>query len=168
MTKEVERQDRIETLAYDLFDAMIMPGNGYQLRYLPANDPSADWRTFSVSRLRMLNRCDKNLPQSTVKLDGSRVRVRVFRATTLEIAPSPANRQRAIGRGGRPPKYDWEGFLIEVLRKVVVDYGSELPDRLELHRYMVGWCTENWLEQPEESEIRKRVARIYGTPGILP
>jgi hypothetical protein len=55
-----------------------------------------------------------------------------------------------------------------VLRKAIVDYGSELPDRIEFHRYMVEWCAENWRGQPEESEIRKRIARIYNTPGILP
>lgn len=167
-TRMLERPDRIELLAYDLFDEMIAEGHDYRLKYLPANDPSADWQSFSSSRLRMLNRCDIDLRRSTVKLGGSNVRVRVFRTSVHKVEARPINKERKTSRGGRPPKYDWEGFLIEVLRKVVVDYGSELPDRLELHRYMVEWCAENWPEQPEESEIRKRLARIYETPGILP
>ena len=114
--KEIDRENHIEFLAYDLFDAMIAPGKGYQLKYLPAADPSADWRPFSASRLRMLNRCDKDLPRSTVTLDGSAVLVRVFRATAQAAEPASTTERRATSRGGRPPKYDWEGFHNEITR----------------------------------------------------
>ena len=67
-------------------------------------------------------------------------------------------------RGGRPPKYDWEGFLIEITRIALIE--DELPARQEMHRRMVEWCVINWPEQPEDSEIRKRLQRLYETKGM--
>jgi len=164
ITHEVEREYRIEFLAYDLFDAMIAPGRGYQLKYLPVDDPSADWRPISESRLRTLHRCEKNLAESTITFDGTEVKVRVFRISTASGSENPE--RRGFSRGGRPPKYDWVGFHKEITRIALIE--GELPDRRELHRRMAEWCADNWPEQPEDSEIRKRMDRLYRTPGILP
>jgi hypothetical protein len=166
LTRKIEREDRIEFLAYDVFDAMIEGGKGYTLKYLPADDAGADWQPFSPARLRILNRCDKDLRQSTVKLDGSTIRVRVFRADSHVAKSAAKEAMKVTGRGGRPPKYDWEAFHIEITRIALAD--GELPDRAELHRRMSAWCGNRWAEQPEESELRKRMSRLYGTPGIVP
>lgn len=165
ITHEIDREDRIEFLAYDLFDAMVAPGGDYQLKYLPGDDPSSDWRLVSESRLRMLRRCDKNLPESTINLDGTKVYVRVFRARAARSDSVKPERPKT-GRGGLPPKYDWEAFHIEITRIALTN--GELPDRSELHRRMIEWCIKHWPEQPEDSEIRKRLARLYSTPGIVP
>jgi hypothetical protein len=59
--------------------------------------------------------------------------------------------------GGRPPKFAWDDFWIEIVRIAELD---GVPDRQELHRRMVEFVL-NWPEQPEESEIRKRLSKLY-------
>jgi hypothetical protein len=66
--------------------------------------------------------------------------------------------------GGRPLIHDWDAFWIEIIRIALID---ELPDRPEMQRQMLAWWRER-PRRPEESEIRKRLRQLYGTPGVLP
>jgi hypothetical protein len=68
--------------------------------------------------------------------------------------------------GGRPTQHDWDNFWIEIVRRALVD--GELPDRRTLHRDMLDHIATAWPKQPDESEIRNRLARLYNTPGIKP
>lgn len=153
------------------------PGQEFCLKYL-RHSLDSDWEPLpqawrdKLKRLGTLRnpgapgRC-LDPDRSTLEFDHETYELAIFKSPS-ESATQSAAIIRAINsnRGGRPPKYDWEGFHNEITRIALIE--GELPDRLELHRRMIEWCAKNWGEQPEESEIRKRLARLYGTPGILP
>ena len=59
---------------------------------------------------------------------------------------------------GRPPVYDWEGFSVVLGKRAA----SELPEKQSALEYeMQQWCVETWGTCPAESEIRKRVSKVY-------
>jgi hypothetical protein len=94
--------------------------------------------------------------------DAPTITVRPQRSKATTSPPEPAARNR----GGRPPKYDWDAFWVEIVRRANTPDG--LPeDRRELQRGMLDWCAETWGDAPEESEIRKRIGMLYPlkTPG---
>jgi hypothetical protein len=75
-------------------------------------------------------------------------------------AASPAAEPVIKNRGGRPPKYDWDAFWVEIVRRANTPDG--LPeDRRQLQRGMLDWCAQNWGDVPEESEVRKRMGLLY-------
>jgi hypothetical protein len=59
--------------------------------------------------------------------------------------------------GGRPRKYNWDDFYIELIR--LANNPDGLPERDELNRHMNDWCANNFVKQPEGSQIRNR---LYG------
>ena len=61
--------------------------------------------------------------------------------------------------GGRPPKYDWDEFNREVVRRANTPDG--LPDRNMLTRDMREWCIQHWGDEPSDSLLRERIAKIY-------
>jgi hypothetical protein len=92
-------------------------------------------------------------------LDAIQAKIESMRSTGTQLP-------RARNRGGNPGKFDWDGFYCEIIRIAAMD---GIPsDRRELHKCMVDWCAENWFDQPDDSEIRKRMKRVYETPGVLP
>jgi hypothetical protein len=60
--------------------------------------------------------------------------------------------------GGRRAKYDWDQFWSEIVR--LADQ-HRLPPREDLHEHMVDWLSTKWPDQPDESEIRKRLSTLY-------
>lgn len=61
--------------------------------------------------------------------------------------------------GGRPPRYDWDAFIREMMR--LANQPDGLPDRAALTKIMVGWCMEAWGSAPADSVTRDRIARWY-------
>ena len=77
---------------------------------------------------------------------------------------SPGRDSRQGRRGSRPPKYDWDGVYVEIIR-VAVQQG--LPrTQAELVRHIQNWFSEVANEEPTESEIKKRISRIYHALGL--
>ncbi len=68
--------------------------------------------------------------------------------------PAPSGSQ-----GGRPPEYDWDAFIIEIIRIADLD---ALPDKQsELIERMLQWCEDTWGEQPSLSVAKERISKIY-------
>lgn len=74
-------------------------------------------------------------------------------------APSPLKSGRA---GGRPPKWDWDGFAREMVRLANTPNG--LPDRRATAEHMRKWCASEWGCEPADSVLRDKIARLYPDP----
>jgi hypothetical protein len=157
---------RLHRFLRDLILEKTEPGGDFVLMWLP-RDKSANWQAFSagwrdqVKDLRWNDARALNLMNSTQTIDGETVEMRVFKA---ELSEAKTKKIRT-GRPGRPEKYDWFAFDREIMAKLALD--GELPPREELRRHMDKWI-ERWEAQPESSQVRDRIARIYADPRIVP
>ncbi len=69
----------------------------------------------------------------------------------------------ARSRGGRPLEYDWDAFVIEIIRIADLD---GLPEKQsELKERMLQWCEDTWGKQPAESSVKSRISHIYNGLG---
>ena len=75
------------------------------------------------------------------------------------IAPS----RIARSRGGRPAEYDWDTFVIEIIR--IADMDSLPEKQSELKERMLQWCEDTWGKQPAESSVKSRISNIYNKLG---
>ncbi len=76
-----------------------------------------------------------------------------------DTAPS----RNARSRGGRPPEYDWDAFVIEIIRIADLD---GLPDKQsELKERMLQWFEDTEDKQPAESSVKSRISNIYNKLG---
>lgn len=74
------------------------------------------------------------------------------------LLPEPAF--TPVNRGGRPPEYDWDTFLMEIIRR------ANLPDGLpetqaDLIRDMLVWFLDTSGREPAESAVKQRISKIY-------
>jgi hypothetical protein len=73
----------------------------------------------------------------------------------LELKLS-ANRK---GIGGRPTKWDWEEFWLEICRYVHVE---GLPEtQADLVETMQQWFVDDQGNHPADSEIKKRISKVF-------
>jgi hypothetical protein len=72
------------------------------------------------------------------------------------VEPSPLKFGNA---GGRPRKWDWDGFARELVR--LANTLDGLPDRPATTKHMKEWCALEWGDEPADSVIRDRIARLY-------
>jgi hypothetical protein len=63
---------------------------------------------------------------------------------------------------GRPRKYDWDSFYVEIA--VLADLDGMPETQADLERLMADWCNENWEDQPSESMVRSKISSIYNHP----
>ncbi|MEC5291491.1 hypothetical protein VSX64_12230 [Aurantimonas sp. C2-6-R+9] len=85
-----------------------------------------------------------------------------FQASNV-IAPRPIHSYTG-GKGGRPQEYDWNSFMLEIIRR------ANLPDGLpetqaELIRDMLLWFRDTYDAEPAESSVKSRISKIYGYLG---
>ena len=68
-------------------------------------------------------------------------------------------------RVGRPREYDWDAFVIEIIR--IANTPDGLPEKQsELVKQMLQWCEDTWGKQPAESAAKKKISQIYNTLGL--
>ncbi len=65
--------------------------------------------------------------------------------------------------GGRPLKFDWDDFWIEVVR-FVADSGLADDARVECQKHMLSWTAKRWDPPPGESTIRQKLVKVFSTP----
>jgi hypothetical protein len=64
-----------------------------------------------------------------------------------------------VNRGGRPAEYDWDTFVMEVIRRANLD---GLPEKqADLIREMLVWFQTIFGQEPAESAVKKRISKIY-------
>lgn len=62
--------------------------------------------------------------------------------------------------GGRPPEYDWDSFILEVICRANSLDG--LPDtQSELIRDLLQWFSDVYGVEPAESAVKQRISKIY-------
>ncbi len=67
-------------------------------------------------------------------------------------------------RVGRPLEYDWDEFVVEIIR--IASGLDGLPEKQsELIKQMLHWCEDTWRRQPAESNVKKRISNIYNKLG---
>lgn len=77
-----------------------------------------------------------------------------FNKTQAPEVAQPAN------QGGRPTEYDWDSFMLEIIRRANTPDG--LPDsQAELVREMLQWFTDKFGSEPAESSVKQRTSKIY-------
>lgn len=65
-----------------------------------------------------------------------------------------------VNQGGRPPEYDWDSFMLEIIRRANTPDG--LPaSQAELVRNMLEWFTASTGSEPAESSVKLRTSKIY-------
>jgi hypothetical protein len=64
-----------------------------------------------------------------------------------------------LERGGRPPTFDWDEFFCEIVRRANTPDG--LPERAELTEAMKEWCRQTWHNEPTDSVLREKIAKVY-------
>ncbi len=80
-------------------------------------------------------------------------------------ADSSEKVDRHRSRGGRPPEYDWDAFVIEIIR--IANSLDGLPEKQsELIKAMLQWCEDTWGRQPAESGAKKKISEIYNGLGL--
>lgn len=113
-------------------------------------DAAADWMAAHG-----LIAADDEEPQS--------VDAPAFEAAFARDFPPPGTALAPLSpprRGGRPPTWDWEGAMIEIVQ--LANRPDGLPEKqADLERHLAEWFARRTGSHPVESEIRKRVARIY-------
>ena len=68
--------------------------------------------------------------------------------------------ERTHNRGGRPPKYDWDGATSEIVRVAELDC---LPARqADMLRHLKSWFASKSLAVPGDTQIKARISTIYG------
>ncbi len=66
-------------------------------------------------------------------------------------------------RVGRPLEYDWNEFVVEIIRIADLD---GLPEKQsELIKQMLYWCEGTWGRQPAESNVKTKISYIYNKLG---
>jgi hypothetical protein len=166
---DIQTRDWLYALLRDLILEKTGLSAGYVLKWLP-QDKAADWQVLSQGWREKARCLDWANPQifdpinGTLTVGEETIEVRVFRAEN----PRAETKKRATtdSFGGRAPKYDWFAFDREIMAILALD--GELPRRDELRRHMDEWIAEHWEAQPEASQIRNRIARIYADPRIVP
>jgi hypothetical protein len=121
--------------------------------------PNVDWET-NVLSIDSSGRgfSDKEFAEITVPA------VALLRAFPSEKRPLVLEtRSRDVGKPrGRPAKFNWPAFYVEIAVRADLD---ELPEQqADLERAMADWCSENWGEEPGESTLRQAVSPIYSHP----
>jgi hypothetical protein len=78
----------------------------------------------------------------------------------IKTPEQKAQRVPSKGKGGRPPKFDWDTFYCEIIR--IANSPDGLPDKQsELEVIMLDWCSLEWGDAPGESTVRHKVSHIY-------
>jgi len=78
------------------------------------------------------------------------------------LSPPPDTIVEQKSKGGRPAKYDWQGFWTELVVRADLD---DLPDtQAGCVRVMASWCLEKWDNEPTDSLLREKIAPIYNHP----
>ena len=72
---------------------------------------------------------------------------------------TPAKEDKPRPKRGARPKYDWDGFIAQVV--AIAEYDG-LPDtQAEMERKMLEWCENTWGHQPGISTVRTKLRPIY-------
>ncbi|WP_146201963.1 hypothetical protein [Teichococcus aestuarii] len=106
----------------------------------------------------------ENLPEPPTIVPQDRKALSVASSAQTKSSPeasaSAEPSAATVPKGGRPAKWDWDAFWVEVVRLANTPDG--LPEtQAELHRIMMDWCMNSWNNTPADSEIRKRLSRVY-------
>lgn len=72
--------------------------------------------------------------------------------------PVATNADRKVG--GRPPTYDWDSFILEVICRANSLDGLPVT-QAELIRDMLQWFLDTYGVEPAESAVKQRISKIY-------
>lgn len=84
---------------------------------------------------------------------------------TPQAAPPFPPPPETKSRGGRPPKFDWQPFATEMMRRLALDGGD--VTRTELKRAMREWSAEHFDPAPDPRSVERMVDHLL-PDGITP
>jgi hypothetical protein len=143
---EAQNYDISEAVAFEMLSDAIRDG---QIRIKPIQAARTDNASLiGQDLIRRRGVTAQNLDQWLVEVAS----LAEWENTGL---PEPV---KARGRGGRPPKWDWDAFWIEVVLSVR-DKGRPEPPSLLVNE-MLQWFENTTGKQPASSEVRKRVSAL--------
>ncbi len=81
------------------------------------------------------------------------------KAEASQAPDSSPQEQQGLPRG-RPPGYDWDSFIFEIIR--IANTPDGLPEtQADLVRIMLQWFSETAGGEPAESSVKARISKIY-------
>jgi hypothetical protein len=80
-----------------------------------------------------------------------------FHNVRAEPGRAPAAAQP--NKGGSPAKYDWDAFMLEIIR--IANYGGLPKTRAEMTRKMLEWFSDTFDAHPTERLVSERISIIY-------
>ncbi len=129
------------------------------------------WQRFDACRIDLQDPFQTRSPHATTDLlylDRS-----AFSALIEAPGPIPAqssedevatDKQIALIKRGRPPKYNWDSFNQEVIRRVL-EVGIPNNKRA-FSSEMLMWCLDTWGHEPGEATVRTRLTKLLPTIDI--
>jgi hypothetical protein len=80
----------------------------------------------------------------------------------LEGAGNPESKPsgNTVDVGGRPMKFDWDAFWIELVRIADMPDGLDQETQSSLVKKMLDWCGEHWMDSPGETTVKNRIRRL--------
>jgi hypothetical protein len=123
--------------------------------------PPADWRRVDIhwARSRV----------STIQSGGAALflyntAVEIDQQTLLDHFGRASEREALKNVGGRPPKWDWEEFWLELCARLHDEGPPET--QAEMIERMQQWFINRRGDHPADSEIKKRVSRLWHRLGL--
>ncbi|OGT11442.1 MAG: hypothetical protein A2X77_04430 [Gammaproteobacteria bacterium GWE2_42_36] len=88
-----------------------------------------------------------------------RINIRSINGTLLLDEDAQLNVQQAYARRGRPSCYNWEEFIVEMVKR---DRQGSLPKTQKACVIeMKQWCKECWGREPSETNLKDHISRFY-------
>ena len=83
------------------------------------------------------------------------------RLNRVSVKANPfAESTQPLNQGGRPVEYDWDSFMLEIIRRANTPDG--LPDsQADLVRGMLLWFSGTSGSEPAESSVKLRTSKVY-------
>ena len=152
-------EDRTEWVeAVNLLKRKAKTDGGYRLEVLDNGEPSIGPQTATDPWIETI------LPREVGFADSQiRRNQRVFAAwispRQTERTEKPEQLRRTVHKGGRPEKFRWDDFWIQVCR--IANTPDGLPEQRDLTKNMLEWVSNEWRDPPADSTIRAKIATLY-------
>jgi|SRR6516225_4281813 hypothetical protein len=129
-----------------------------------AEDRAAEQLQIVIAKLNGIESGQQRIETGQAELRAGQAELRVGQGELRELirrdAPDQSNNQKNVG--GRPDKWDWFAFVLEVARAERFEFeGGGIPSRDALRRHMHAWVSKNWPDGgPDDRVLRGKLAQI--------
>ena len=152
-------EDRPEWVeAVDLLKRKAKTDGGYCLEVLDSGEPSIGPQTATGPWIETILPREVSFANSQIRRN-QRVFAVWISPRQTERTEQPERLHRTAHKGGRPEKFRWDDFWIEVCG--IANTPDGLPEQRELTKQMLEWTSSEWPDPPADNTIRAKIATLY-------